>query len=118
MKSILLAGAALALSTVAVCPTVAKPAAAKPLMAKPAAKPQLGNFGVDLTAMDKKVVPGDDFYAYVNGGWMARTAIPADRPSWGGFAILRNLSDERTRTIIEDAAKTPATPGSLRLPGV
>ena len=113
MKSILLAGAALALSTVAVCPTVAKPAAAKPVMAKPAAKPQLGNFGVDLTAMDKKVVPGDDFYAYVNGGWMARTAIPADRPSWGGFAILRNLSDERTRTIIEDAAKAPATPGSL-----
>ena len=113
MKSILLAGVTLAVSTVAMSPAAAKPAAAKPAAAKPAAKPQLGDFGVDLTAMDKKVAPGDDFYAYVNGGWMARTEIPADRASWGGFAILRNLSDERTRTIIEDAAKTPATPGSL-----
>ncbi len=112
MKSVLLAGVALAVSAVAISPAIAKPDA-KPAAAKQTAKPQLGDFGVDLTAMDKKVAPGDDFYAYVNGGWMARTEIPADRASWGGFGILRNLSDERTRTIIEDAAKTPATPGSL-----
>jgi putative endopeptidase len=114
MKSFLLAGVALAVSTVALSPLAAKPAkVSKPAVAKPATKPQLGDFGVDLTAMDKSVAPGDDFYAYVNGGWMARTEIPADRASWGGFAILRNLSDERTRIIIEDAAKTPAVPGSL-----
>lgn len=74
-----------------------------------AGKPQLGDFGVDLTAMDKAVAPGDDFYNYVNGAWMARTEIPADRSSWGGFAILRNLSDERTRAVIEGAAATPGT---------
>ena len=74
-----------------------------------AGKPQLGSFGVDLTAMDKSVVPGDDFYNYVNGAWMARTEIPADRSSWGGFAILRNLSDERTRKVIEDAAANPGS---------
>ena len=72
-------------------------------------KPQLGNFGVDLTAMDKAVLPGNDFYNYVNGAWMARTEIPADRSSWGGFAILRNLSDERTRKVIEDSAANPGT---------
>ncbi len=113
MKTVLLAGVALAVSTVAASPAMAKSAAAGPAAGKPAAKPQLGDFGVDLTAMDKKVAPGDDFYAYVNGGWMARTEIPADRASWGAFPILRNLSDERTRIIIEDAAKTPAAPGSL-----
>jgi putative endopeptidase len=74
-----------------------------------AGKPQLGSFGVDLTAMDKSVAPGDDFYNYVNGAWMARTEIPADRSSWGGFAILRNLSDERTRKVIEDAATNPGS---------
>ncbi len=74
-----------------------------------AGKPQLGSFGVDLTAMDKSVAPGDDFYNYVNGAWMARTEIPADRSSWGGFAILRNLSDERTRKVIEDAAANPGS---------
>jgi putative endopeptidase len=114
MKSILLAGAALAFATTAVSPVLAKPAKAPAKSsAKRAAKPQLGSFGVDLTGMDKTVAPGDDFYKFVNGKWMARTEIPADRSSWGGFAILRNLSDERTRSIIEDAAKTQNAPGSV-----
>ena len=83
-----------------------KPATAAPAATAPG-KPQLGTFGVDLTAMDKKVLPGNDFYNYVNGAWMARTEIPADRSSWGGFAILRNLSDERTRAVIEGSAANP-----------
>ncbi len=108
MKTLFRAGTALSLVVLAVSPALAKPAA------KPAtAKPQLGTFGVDQTAMDKSVAPGDDFYKFVNGAWMERTEIPADRASWGGFAILRNLSDERTRTIIEDAAKGQNAPGSL-----
>ncbi|WP_271300782.1 M13 family metallopeptidase [Sphingomonas sp. CV7422] len=72
-------------------------------------KPKLGDFGVDLTAMDRAVAPGDDFYNYVNGAWMARTEIPADRSSWGGFAILRDLSDQRTRAVIEGAAASPGS---------
>jgi putative endopeptidase len=72
-------------------------------------KPQLGDFGVDLTAMDRKIAPGDDFYNYVNGAWMARTEIPADKASWGGFGILRDLSDTRTRAVIESAAANPTT---------
>ncbi|UVO55475.1 M13 family metallopeptidase [Sphingomonas sp. SUN039] len=112
MKSILLAGAALALSTVVAAPLAAKPTA-KAASAKPVAKPKLGDFGVDLTAMDKTVAPGDDFYRYVNGKWQDRTEIPADRASWGGFAILRDLSDQRTRIIIEDAAGAQNAPGSI-----
>ena len=76
-------------------------------------KPKLGDFGVDLTAMDKTVAPGDDFYNYVNGAWMKRTEIPADKASWGGFGILRDLSDTRTRAVIEDAAKANPAPGSV-----
>ena len=34
------------------------------------------------------MLPGDDFYAYANGEWMARTEIPADRGSWGSMAVL------------------------------
>ena len=76
-------------------------------------KPQLGEFGVDVTAMDTTVLPGDDFYKYVNGNWNARTEIPADRPSWGAFAILRDLSDQRTRAVIESAARERNAPGSV-----
>ena len=111
MKHVLYAGAAIALAGFALSPLVAKPAT--PSVAKPAAKPQLGSFGVDLTAMDKSVAPGDDFYRHVNGKWNDRTEIPADRASWGGFAILRNLSDERTRSIVEDSAKAQNASGSV-----
>ncbi len=79
----------------------------------PAAAPQFGSWGVDLAGMDKKVKPGDDFYKFVNGTWEAKTEIPADRSSWGGFAVLRDLSDQRTRAIIEDAAKQNAPAGSV-----
>ena len=77
------------------------------------AKPQLGTYGVDTDGMDKSVTPGNDFFRYVNGGWVDRTEIPADRANWGGFQILRNLSDERTRAIIEDVSKTKNKPGSV-----
>ncbi len=76
-------------------------------------KPKLGSFGVDLTGMDKSVKPGDDFYKFVNGSWNARTEIPADKSNWGGFNILRDISDQRTRAIIEDVAKRTNAPGSV-----
>lgn len=82
-------------------------------IATPAAKPKLGDWGVDLTAMDPSVKPGDDFYKFVNGGWEKRTEIPADRSSWGGFGILRDLSDTRTRAIIDDVSKQTNAPGSV-----
>jgi putative endopeptidase len=66
-----------------------------------AAKSELGSFGIDLTGMDPKVAPGDDFYRYVNGAWDDRTVIPGDRASWSSFAILRDLSDQRTREVME-----------------
>ena len=81
-----------------------------PLLAE---APKFGSWGVDLDGMDRSVKPGDDFYKFVNGNWDAKTEIPADRSSWGGFAVLRNLSDERTRAIIEASAKQNAPAGSV-----
>ena len=42
-----------------------------------------GKWGVDLGARDTSVKPGDDFDKYANGGWFARTEIPADQASAG-----------------------------------
>jgi putative endopeptidase len=60
--------------------------------------------------MDPSVKPGDDFYRYTNGGWLGRTEIPADRASYTVFSRLSDLSDQRTRALIEDAAKSNASP--------
>ena len=42
-----------------------------------------GSFGLDLTTEDRSVSPGDDFYRYAEGGWLARAVIPADQTSTG-----------------------------------
>ena len=35
--------------------------------------------GIDTTSFDRGVRPQDDFFRYVNGGWVKKTDIPADR---------------------------------------
>ncbi|MGR6327812.1 M13 family metallopeptidase [Sphingomonas sp. XXL09] len=67
--------------------------------------PQIGRFGFDEQGMDKSVAPGDDFYAFANGTWAKTTAIPADKASFGAFDTLADLSRDRTRGILEAAAK-------------
>jgi putative endopeptidase len=79
-----------------------------------AAKPKLGEWGYDAAGMDRAVNPGDNFFDYANGTWSRTTEIPADKPVWGGFVELDELSTQRTRTIIEEAAKAKAPAGSVQ----
>lgn len=73
--------------------------------AAPAAKPELGTYGFDTAGMDSSVRPGDNFYQHANGTWAKNTPIPADKSNYGMFTKLDDLSRERTRAIIEEAAK-------------
>jgi putative endopeptidase len=69
--------------------------------------------GVDRSGFDESVRPQDDFFRYVNGGWIDHTEIPADKTSWGSFTILREESDRNQREIIEElAGRTDLKPGS------
>jgi predicted metalloendopeptidase len=76
------------------------------------AKAAIGAFGLDLSAIDASVRPGDDFFAYANGGWYQHFTIPEDKSSFGPFDRLDELSKERVRTIIEKAAAAHAPAGS------
>ncbi|HEX8388902.1 MAG TPA: M13-type metalloendopeptidase [Sphingomonas sp.] len=105
--------AGLLLATAATGVAFAKDAAETAPAAAQTKAPKLGTFGVDLTGMDTTVQPGDDFYRYVNGKWQERTEIPSDRPSWGGFGILRDLSDQRTRALIEEMARAKPAAGTV-----
>src|SRR5271167_1351026 len=68
--------------------------------------------GIAVKNMDTAVKPGDDFYQYANGGWLARTEIPADRASIGIFSRLDEVSSKRTAGIIEKVSKGQSQPGS------
>ena len=68
--------------------------------------------GIAVANIDPSVKPGDDFYRYANGGWIARTEIPADRAGIGVFSILADRSSKNVAAIIEEAAKSNAPAGS------
>ena len=65
--------------------------------------------GVQLEHMDRSVRPQDDFFRYVNGGWLASTEIPPDRSRWGAFDELRDQAEQQVLAIIREAAGVDAT---------
>jgi putative endopeptidase len=87
---------ALSLSTVVFAADTAKTDTANPT-----ATPHYGTWGVDLEGMDRSVKPGDDFFKFVNGKWAASTQIPADKTSYGAFAVLGDLSEARVHALLD-----------------
>jgi putative endopeptidase len=70
-----------------------------------------------VTAAPQSVLPGDDFYQFVNGAWMEKTEIPADRSGWGAFAVLAEDTNARLVKLVEAAAANKATSGDARKVG-
>ncbi len=62
--------------------------------------------------MDTSVNPGDDFFAYANGGWLKRNPIPASESAWGIGNVVRDELYEQLRTINETAAKKNGAAGT------
>ena len=114
MKRILLCGAAaFALAACGQQGAGGQAGAAKTETAAAAAKPELGQWGVDTADIDPEVDPGDDFFSYVNGKWLDTFEIPEEYSSYGSFTVLFERSEDRVKTIIEDAASGETPAGSL-----
>lgn len=71
-------------------------------------------FGLDLSARDRATKPGDDFFQFANGRYLARTPIPASE------AVVTRRSDmtdrivARLRTILDEAAaKAESKPADI-----
>jgi putative endopeptidase len=60
--------------------------------------------GINVTNMNKKIKPTDDFFKYVNGTWLDKTEIPADRSRWGSFDELRKKTDVDALAILKEAS--------------
>ncbi|MBU8976027.1 M13 family metallopeptidase [Lysobacter sp. MMG2] len=79
----------------------------------PAGKAQLGDFGVDLSARDLTVKPGDDFNSYVSGTWLKTYELKDYETSYGSFNQLRDRAEEQVHGLIEDLRKrNDLAPGS------
>ena len=81
--------------------------------APPAPPVQAPVSGIDLAAFDKAVRPQDDLFEHVNGGWLKKTEIPADKSSYGAFDMLFDKAQADLKAIVEEAGKsTTKTAGS------
>ncbi|HEX3999377.1 MAG TPA: M13 family metallopeptidase [Pirellulales bacterium] len=69
-----------------------------------ATEPALAS-GIDRANFDTSVQPGQDFFEYVNGGWIKRNPIPAEYSRWGAFAKLHDENLVELRAIVEELSK-------------
>ena len=107
-----------------VCALITLPVA--PLMAQDATSasvkdpdaPAYGSLGLDTGNMNRDIVPGDDFFAYMEGNWADHTSIPPDKTSIGYNYDLEDKVAEDVRKIATDAVAHPDTPAAQRIAAV
>ena len=77
----------------------------------PSAPPLTDKFvhGLDLSAMDTRVKPYDDFFRYANGAWLDRTVIPAEKSYSGVYDEVT----ERNLAILHSVAEAAASDKTL-----
>jgi putative endopeptidase len=81
-----------------------------PLAPAPAPAPAQHARGLDLADLDTTCLPCRDFYRYANGGWLARTTIPAVYPAWSSFDELRDRNESVLRRLLAAAAADTSAP--------
>src|SRR5205085_2733427 len=69
--------------------------------------------GLDKAGMDAAARPQDNLFEAMNGNWLKAADIPADKPEYGTFIILRDLSDKRVREIVDELAARPQPAGTV-----
>ncbi|HYN45896.1 MAG TPA: M13 family metallopeptidase N-terminal domain-containing protein, partial [Allosphingosinicella sp.] len=96
ISALLLAGAA---------PLIAQGTAAPSGSAaqRPSAASRYAPWGVDLSARDPAIKPGDDFWRHANNRWFRANPIPADRTSWGVSTVLSEDVEAQVRDIVQTA---------------
>ena len=58
----------------------------------------------DPNNMDRSIHPGDDFYKYVNGGWIENNPVPSDKTKYNEFKIVEDKTNEQVRKLVEQAS--------------
>ncbi len=100
----------LAASVSAVALALATPAFAQNDTDERPTPPQMtfGSWGVETALLDTSVDPGDDFFEYVNGKWIAANPIPPEFSRYGSFNFLsENATANVEKLITELAASNP-----------
>jgi putative endopeptidase len=79
--------------------------------------PLSGDFaplGLDVRTLSKTLKPGDDFFGYINEGWIAATPIPPGYWDYGQTSVLIAKVERQVNQLIEETLATRARRGDVR----
>jgi len=88
------------------------PAAAQEEDRTPPPQMSFGTWGVDPAELDQAVDPGDDFFNFVNGKWIAANPIPPEFARYGAFNLLREKSTADVEVLVRDLVASNPAPGT------
>jgi endothelin-converting enzyme/putative endopeptidase len=86
---------------------MAAPAGPAPATMTAAAPPEAG--------VSATIAPGDDFFAYANGGWLDRTAVPQGRVRWGARDEINRTTRQQVIDVVAGAVARRATGPECRV---
>jgi putative endopeptidase len=64
-------------------------------------------YGTDEAGVDTTIQPGDDFFAWANGGWLKATEIPPAKDRWSARSEIDALTRQQIAKLIEDGSSAP-----------
>lgn len=67
---------------------------------------------IEKRYFDSSIRPQDDFYRYVNNGWLKKNKIPASENRWGSFVTLQDTTRKNLRTLLSNIPNTKIRKGS------
>ena len=59
---------------------------------------------IDPANMDTTANPGDNFYRYVNGGWIKNNPIPAEYSQYGAFTVLYENNQKQLKALVDEVS--------------
>ena len=68
-----------------------------------------GKWGVETQFISTSILPGNDFYAYVNEGWLQSKTIPAGSSGLSNYSEVGNQVNERIAKVIHEGMDIKGT---------
>lgn len=68
---------------------------------------------IETAYFDSTVKPGDNFFEFVNGGWIKTAVIPPTETSLGSSLDLYNRTKENLRSILDSVSTTQQAKGTI-----
>ncbi len=75
-------------------------------------QPEKTESALDLSNLDLSVEPGQDFYKYATGGWMASHPLKPEYARYGTFNELTDNNEKRLKELFENLGSGTPVPGS------